>query len=179
MSMLAFMPWCRIHRVYEMDTIRILPIKPDARFEDIEDAERLRLNTILATYKTIEGNPVDRVAVVQHLGRSPVADLNEHERAVVRELVTLACFSGLAGRSTSILSVATAIPTASPFISRGLIKQCSLRSRLGGAMDSIECVAHRQDGHHYSGSLSRRSGGDPGRTPAKRSFESPFELRRG
>jgi hypothetical protein len=71
--MLAFMPWCRIPKIYEVGSIRILPIGPHVRLDCLENAERSRVNTILATYKTIQGNPVDDAGLFHYVGKSPVA----------------------------------------------------------------------------------------------------------
>ena len=96
MSILAsFMPWCRIQKAYEVDTIRIVPVAP---VESLEQDQGRYVKTILATYRSIEGQPVDLAATVQWVGKSLVADVTEDERDVMRELVAVACFSGLAGR---------------------------------------------------------------------------------
>ena len=72
MSMLAFMPWCRINKAYEIGCVQILPFKRHAAIEDLDDAGQCRVNMILSTYKTIEGKPVNCCALVHYAGRSPM-----------------------------------------------------------------------------------------------------------
>ncbi|MGH8479835.1 MAG: hypothetical protein ACREXK_09715 [Gammaproteobacteria bacterium] len=98
MSMLAFMPWWRIERVYEVGDIAILPFKRHVPIDGVDDTGQCLVHTILAAYKTIEGRPVDRAALVRYAGKSLLDDLSEEDRAAVHELVTLACFCGLAKR---------------------------------------------------------------------------------
>jgi len=98
MSMVSFMPWCRIEKTYDIGEIQILTFQRHKPIEGIGNAMQCRLNTILATYKTIEGKPVDRAALVWYGGKSLLDDLNDEERETIHELVTLACFCGLAQR---------------------------------------------------------------------------------
>ena len=98
MSMLAFIPWCRIDKVYEMDCVRILPVERHTPIDDLDDAGQCRVNAILATYKTIEGTPVNRCALVAYVDKSPIDDLNEDEISIIRDLIDIACFCGLSRR---------------------------------------------------------------------------------
>jgi len=98
MSMVSFMPWCRIEKTYDIGEIQILTFQRHKPIEGIDNAMQCRLNTILATYKTIEGKPVDRATLVRYRGKSLLDDLNDDERETIHELVALACFCGLARR---------------------------------------------------------------------------------
>jgi len=53
------MPWCPIDRAYTAGDAIILPFERHQPICDLNiDAANSRINTILATYKDIEGNPV-------------------------------------------------------------------------------------------------------------------------
>jgi hypothetical protein len=130
MSMLAFMPWCGIDKAYEMGCVRILPVEPRTSIQDLDDAGQCRVNMILATYKTIEGRPVDRSALVRYIGKSPIDDLNEAETSVIRDLVVSHVSVALQGANTLIHLVHTATPIVSRFIFRSSIRRTSARSRL-------------------------------------------------
>lgn len=98
MSMLTFMPWCRIDKLYKVDKIEILPFNRRAPVSGIDDAGQCRVNTIMGIYKDIEGRPVDSAALIHYSGKTLIDDLNEEEMAEMSDLMTLACFSGLAKR---------------------------------------------------------------------------------
>lgn len=96
MSMVSFMPWCRIEKAYDVGEIKILSFQRHENIEGLDEVTQCRVNTILATYKTIEGKPIDRAALVQYGGKSLIDDLSEEERETIHELVALACFCGIA-----------------------------------------------------------------------------------
>ncbi|BFU89421.1 MAG: hypothetical protein NTAFB01_06080 [Nitrospira sp.] len=98
MSMVAFMPWCRIDKTYEVGEIQILPFERHEPIDGLDDTAQCRVSTILASYKTIVGKPVERAAFVRYGGRLLIDDLNDKEQETLHELVTLACFCGLARR---------------------------------------------------------------------------------
>lgn len=98
MSMVAFMPWCRIDKTYEVGEIQIFPFERHEPIDGLDDAAQCRVNRILAIYKTIVGKPVDRAAFVRYGSRLLIDDLNDKEQETIHELVTLACFCGLARR---------------------------------------------------------------------------------
>lgn len=98
MSMVTFMPWCRIDKIYEVGEIQIFPFERHEPIDGLDDAAQRRVNTILARYKTIVGKPVNRAAFVRYGGRLLIDDLNDKEQETIHELVTLACFCGLARR---------------------------------------------------------------------------------
>ena len=98
MSMLLFMPWCRLDRPYDLGCVRIEPFERHGPIGGLDDAGRCRVNAIMASYKTIERKPVDRAALVRFNGKSPIDELTESEVEDAYELVALAAFCGLAGR---------------------------------------------------------------------------------
>jgi hypothetical protein len=99
MPRLAFMPWCKIDRVYEVDCLRIIPFIRYQPIEDLDEAGQWHVHIVLGSYKTIEGRPVDRAALVRYGSKSLLDELTADETEVVAELVTLACFAGLANRA--------------------------------------------------------------------------------
>ncbi|HWF59563.1 MAG TPA: hypothetical protein VN666_04555 [Nitrospira sp.] len=92
------MPWCRIDKTYEVGEIQIVPFERHEPIDGLDDTAQCRVNTILASYKTIVGKPVDRAAFVRYGGRLLIDGLNDKEQEAIYELVTLACFCGLARR---------------------------------------------------------------------------------
>jgi len=96
--MLLFMPWCPIDQRYEVGDVEIIPFARDAAIGDLDEDRIRRVNSILASYKTIEGNPVPRAALVRHRNKSAIDDLADDEIDLAYDLVTLACFSALSAR---------------------------------------------------------------------------------
>jgi hypothetical protein len=97
--MLLFLPWCRLNKPYQAGDIEIVPFERHKPIDRLDDATQCRVNTIMATYKTIESRPVDRAALVRCGARPPTDDLSEEEIETTRELVDLVCFSALANRA--------------------------------------------------------------------------------
>lgn len=98
MSMLVFMPWCPLDNPYEVGNISILPFERHTPIDGLDDAGQCRVNTIMATYKDIEGKPVHKAAIVRYGSNSPIGDLTDDQIEIVQDLAVLACFSGLAKR---------------------------------------------------------------------------------
>jgi hypothetical protein len=96
--MLAFMPWCKINRHYVVDPIEIFPFERHGVVADIDAGSQCSVNSIMRSYKTIEGRPVHRAALVRYRDKSPTEELAEEERETLYELMSLACFSGLSAR---------------------------------------------------------------------------------
>jgi hypothetical protein len=96
--MIAFMPWCRVEKSLDVGGITILPFHRHGRLEGLDEATLCRANTILGTYKTIEAKPVDKAALIRYGAKSLVDELSTEEHEDIHGLVTLACFSALAGR---------------------------------------------------------------------------------
>jgi hypothetical protein len=98
MAMVLYMPWCRIDHDYPVGDITILPFEPARQPTDLDDGAWSRACTILGTHKDINGNPVDRAAVIQYAGRALMDDLSDAEIHTAGDLVALACFAGIASR---------------------------------------------------------------------------------
>jgi len=98
MSMLVFLPWCPVEERHEVGPIAILPFRRHEAIEDLADAAQCHVNGIMAMYKDISGRPIRHAALVRYLDKSPIAKLTDDEIDTARELIALACFSGLAHR---------------------------------------------------------------------------------
>lgn len=96
--MLLLMPWCRINKAYRVDKIEILPFNRHDLIDGLDDSAQCSVNAIMAMHKTIEGQSVDRAALVCYENKSPIDALTEEEIETVHELVALACFCGLSKR---------------------------------------------------------------------------------
>lgn len=125
MSMLAFMPWCRIERVYEAGDIVMLPFKRHVPIDGADDTGQCLVHTILTAYKTIEGRPVDRAALVRYAGKSLLDDLSKGRQGRYPRARNLVCFCGLAMREyfNALVRIATAI--AFLFISKNWTRPTS------------------------------------------------------
>jgi hypothetical protein len=97
MSMLLFMPWCRIDRPYQAGRVTLVPYDRGIG-SNLSDSVQSTVHAILTAYKTIDGKPVDRAALLQYGDKQLVEDLTEKEIAHVRDIVTLVAFCGLATR---------------------------------------------------------------------------------
>lgn len=98
MSMLLFMPWCPIDKAYHLEPITILPYRRSSALEGLDQRQQSRVDAIMGMYKTIEGNPIDRAAILCFEGKAPIDELSEAEKEQAFEFADLACFSGLARR---------------------------------------------------------------------------------
>jgi hypothetical protein len=98
MSMLLFMPWCPIDSEYEVGDIKILSYNPDGIINGLDKIMQRRVKKIMATYKDIEGNPVRKAAIVCKINKAVTDNLSDDDIDIAQELVTLACFAGLAKR---------------------------------------------------------------------------------
>lgn len=98
MSLLQFMPWCPIDKVYHASEITIIPFDRDGQSDDLDELTTCQIRAILSSYKNIEGHPVEQVALIKYGDKPILADLNEDEIEITRECVDLVCFSGLANR---------------------------------------------------------------------------------
>lgn len=97
--MLVFMPWCPIDKAYKLGDVTITPFERHQPIDDLhDDAAHCRINTIMATYKDIEGKPVYKAAIVRYGSKSPIDELTDDEIETAQDLAVLACFCGLAKR---------------------------------------------------------------------------------
>jgi hypothetical protein len=98
MSMLLFMPWCPIDRVYDSDCIRILPYRRGHPLEGLDQPQQSQVDAMMGMYKTIEGKPIHSAAILCFAGKAPIDELSEPEKEQAFDFADLACFSGLARR---------------------------------------------------------------------------------
>jgi hypothetical protein len=99
MPFLQFLPWCPIDRAYDVGKITIVPFAVDSDTPDVGDVEARQVRSILSAYRRIDGHPVPKAALIRYDQRPILAEVSEDEMEVARELVELACISGLAKRA--------------------------------------------------------------------------------
>ncbi len=98
MSMLLFMPWCPIDKAYDVGEITILPFTRHEAINGIDEAAQCRINAIMATYRGIEGKPVQKASLICYRGKSPIEELTNDEIEIAQDFAVIACFAGLANR---------------------------------------------------------------------------------
>jgi hypothetical protein len=98
MPTLLFMPWCTLDKPYDVGEIEILPFERNAAFAECDEAVLRNLNLILACYKTLQGEPVQQLAIIRVKGRSPIEDVSDDQIAVAYDLLSLVTFASLATR---------------------------------------------------------------------------------
>jgi hypothetical protein len=98
MATLLFMPWCRIDRRYSAGDVEIVPFDVDNDDRAMDADARRAATAVLGSYRTIEGQPVRRCAVLRYGDRDYLADLNGDELGSCYDLADLVCFGGLAIR---------------------------------------------------------------------------------
>lgn len=107
------MPWCSIDQEYQLGDIAIVPFERGATVADLNEEQCRQVDTILASYKTIEGEPIRRCALIKHSTKSIIDDLADGEINIAYDLVTLAVLPVLRRGITSILLVSIAMLNAS------------------------------------------------------------------
>ena len=98
MSMLVFMPWCGITRAYDVGDITVIPFSSNQVPDGLDTNTQLGIVRLLNNYKTITGDPLRRLALIQYHGRSLIDDLSDDEVDTAKELVDLFCFCAMAHR---------------------------------------------------------------------------------
>jgi hypothetical protein len=98
MSMLLFMPWCPIDKVYEVGEITILPFTRHKAINGLDEAAQCKINAIMATYRGIDGKPIQKASLIRYRGKSPIEELTDDEIEIVQDFAVIACFAGLANR---------------------------------------------------------------------------------
>ena len=99
MSMILFMPWCPIDRAYKVGEIVILPFERHKPIDGLSEAGECQVNTIISTYKSIEGKPITDAAMVRYSSKAITEALSGDEIETAYALVALACFCALADRT--------------------------------------------------------------------------------
>jgi hypothetical protein len=98
MAAIAFMPWCRIDRSYDLQDLSIIRFDRARPVEGIDDALRENVQKILSTYKDIKGSPVAKAALLVLKNKQILDDLNDEERDLLYEHVEIIRFGGIANR---------------------------------------------------------------------------------
>jgi len=99
MPFMQFLPWCPIDSAYEVGEIELVPYAFGADTPGLAGTEPHQVRDILAAYRGIDGRPIPKSTLVRY-GRRPIlSDVSTEEMDVTRELVELACVSGLAQRN--------------------------------------------------------------------------------
>jgi hypothetical protein len=98
MAAIAFMPWCRIDRDYDLVDIRIARFDRAQPLDGIAVAVQGDVQKILGMYKDIKGTPVEKTALLVLRTKEILDDLTIDERDLVYELVEIIRFGGLANR---------------------------------------------------------------------------------
>lgn len=98
MSALLFLPWCCIEKPYQVGDITLIPYDKYDSIPGLDTHSTLKVRTILAAYKDLQGSAVDKACLIQYKERNLLDELTDDEIETVFELVELACFSGLANR---------------------------------------------------------------------------------
>ncbi|MEW6669529.1 MAG: hypothetical protein AB1512_30330 [Thermodesulfobacteriota bacterium] len=97
-SMILFMPWCPIDKVYQVGDVTLLPFERQKPIIGLDQAELTQVRALMGIYKDIEGEPVNRAALIRFGHKSVIEDLNEAEIDEAYDLVAIACFCGLTNR---------------------------------------------------------------------------------
>jgi len=99
MSVLLFMPWCKLDRKYHVGDITLLPYSSsDFSSSDIDPTSMKKINSVLSSYRNIKGVPIHQVTLLSYKGRPVLGDLSDEEISYAYELADLVCFAGLANR---------------------------------------------------------------------------------
>jgi hypothetical protein len=138
MTMLVFMPWCRIDADYRMGEVSIAAYRTaDEASAELDGATREVVRTILSCYRDLDGRAVSHAALLRYGDRPVLGDLSESELEVAYELAALGCFAGLAKREL----LGFAYCNADCFI---------LYGQRFEQLDHIALVARRRDGRTWS-----------------------------
>jgi hypothetical protein len=99
MNAVHFMPWCPLDKEYEIGEISLTPFDQTAKNEEYETAELSQVLSILSSYRDLKGRPNRQMALVKYRDKPVFSVLTSEEYEIARELVELACFSGISKRT--------------------------------------------------------------------------------
>ncbi|MGO9605120.1 MAG: hypothetical protein ACLQAT_17325 [Candidatus Binataceae bacterium] len=96
---LHFMPWCRIDRECSVGHIALIPFSRENPSLYLGDEAARAVNTILADFIGVDGNPVTRCVLVSLAGRVLVEGLGTRAAFdAIHDHIQIACLSSLDGR---------------------------------------------------------------------------------
>jgi hypothetical protein len=98
MSMLTYLPWCPIKEPFKVGEITLLPFNRGTRLNGLSDLAWSNICAILGVYRDINGNSIDRAAIVQFGSKSIVDDISEAEFEKIRDFIAIANCCALAQR---------------------------------------------------------------------------------
>lgn len=94
-----FMPWCPIARDYSTEQLSLVRFDPDTPPADVASVEWDRICRLLSPYKDINGEPIQKAALIRFGDRRLTAEVTPDELEAVADVVSLVCFAGLANRA--------------------------------------------------------------------------------
>lgn len=147
MPTLHFMPWCRIDKRILVGEIEAFPFRVGSTLEDLDASTADQIKAILATYRDLEGNPIDRCALIRYSDKSVVADLAPVEIEVMHDLIEILCFSSLAARE--LFNQTGPYSNTARFTFYG--------QRFGGESGFTAITSRRRDGRTLSGRWLRET----------------------
>lgn len=95
---LVFMPWCQIDRSYRFDRASLVLFERGKTILGLDEDKQHMVNSILATFENIRGEPVNAAAIVTADGDTPICMATEEVIDLISDYVVIACFSALANR---------------------------------------------------------------------------------
>ncbi len=99
MSMLVFMPWCRLNKRYQVGEITLLPFELDKDSTEIDTNTANQVSSILSSYKDLEGQSIKEATLVIHKNDHDLNDLSDAEVEEIHECAELVAFLGLSNRA--------------------------------------------------------------------------------
>lgn len=93
-----FMPWCPIVQDYSAEQLSLVRFDPDTPPADVAGVEWDRICRLLSPYKDINGQPIQRAALIRFGDRRLTAEVTSEELEAVADVVSLVCFASLANR---------------------------------------------------------------------------------
>jgi hypothetical protein len=98
MASFHFMPWLRLQKPYTVGEIALIPWRRDNPPQEFTSDEIEKVDSVLSSYKSPNGEPVRQFTVVRFGTRKLLADVDQDYREYLWDSVSLACLSGLAAR---------------------------------------------------------------------------------
>jgi hypothetical protein len=147
MPTLHFMPWCRIDKAISVGEIEVFPFHVDSAIEGVDTSATAYVKAILATYRNIEGSPIDHCALIRYADKHVIADLAPAEIEALHDLIEVLCFSSLADRE--LFNQMGPYSNAACFTFYG--------QRFGGEPGFTAITSRRRDGRTLSGRWLRET----------------------
>jgi hypothetical protein len=98
MGILQLLPWCSIDRDYDLGEIRLLRVTRRSVITGLAPDEDQLVKRFLASYRSLDGDPVDPCAIVGFGSGNPGRDLSDAELSECAETLQILTFCSLAAR---------------------------------------------------------------------------------